>query len=116
MATNPQLKRAGAVDEYTPEMIAELIKCKNDPVHFIRNYVKIQHQSKGAILFDLFPYQEDMIRHFDDNTFSCVMASRQMGKCLQNDNIISTIIKPKGLKRGFLYLIDRATYRNIFNA
>lgn len=80
MATNPQLKRAHAVDEFTPDMIGELIRCKNDPIYFIRNYVKVQHQTKGAILFDLYPYQEDMINHFQGNKFSCVMASRQMGK------------------------------------
>ena len=80
MATNPQLKKAHAVDEFTPEMIGELIRCKNDPIYFIRNYVKVQHQTKGAVLFDLYSYQEDMINHFQNNTFSCVMASRQMGK------------------------------------
>ena len=80
MATNPQIKRAGATDEYTPVMIQELAKCQNDPVYFIKTYVKVQHPIKGSIPFALFEYQEQLVRHLQDNRFACVLLGRQMGK------------------------------------
>ena len=38
------------------EIVAEEYKkCAASPVYFMKNYVKIQHQMKGTIKFDLFP-------------------------------------------------------------
>ena len=82
MATNPQIKRAGATDEYTPEMIQELAKCKNDPVYFIKTYVKVQHPIKGNIPFALFEYQERFVRHLQENRFTITLQPRQCGKTL----------------------------------
>lgn len=79
---NPQLKKAFAEDEYTPEMIMELAKCKRDPVYFMRNYVKIQHPTRGTVDFDLYEYQERFIRHMHDNRFTITLQPRQMGKTL----------------------------------
>src|SRR5690349_21342704 len=79
---NPQLKRAYSTDEYTPEMIAELLKCKKDPVYFIKNYIKVQHPVKGTVPFDLYDYQERFIRHMVDNRFVITLQPRQCGKTL----------------------------------
>ena len=81
MATNQNLKRANAECEYTPHMISELAKCKKDPIYFINTYVKTQHPAKGIVPFKLFPYQERMIRDFQNNRLTAVLAARQMGKC-----------------------------------
>ena len=79
---NPQLKRAYAVDEYTPHMIQELAKCKRDPVYFMRNYIKVQHPIKGNIPFALFEYQERFVRHMHENRFTITLQPRQCGKTL----------------------------------
>lgn len=79
---NPQLKRAYATDEYTPEMIQELAKCKRDPVYFMKTYIKVQHPTKGTIPFALFEYQERFVKHMQDNRFTITLQPRQCGKTL----------------------------------
>ena len=111
---NPQLKKAFAEDEYTPEMIMELAKCKRDPVYFMRNYVKIQHPTRGTVDFDLYEYQERFIRHMHDNRFTITLQPRQMGKCFQVETTIKTIKKPKGLRKIILKFLDRKTYDELF--
>ena len=79
---NPQLKRAYSEDEYTPQMIMELKKCQNDPVYFIRKYIKVQHPTKGTIPFDMFEYQERFVRCMETNRFVITLQPRQCGKTL----------------------------------
>jgi hypothetical protein len=74
------IKRAFAESEYSPESVQELVKCKNDPVYFIRNYVYLQHPKKGKMLFDLYDYQEELIRSLQENRWVIALLSRQMGK------------------------------------
>ena len=38
---NASLKRLGVEISYTEEQVAEIVKCSEDPIYFIRNYVKI---------------------------------------------------------------------------
>ena len=57
----------------------EYKKCSQDPAYFIKKYVKIQHQIRGKVLFDLYPFQEDTLRLFANNRFNIVLKSRQMG-------------------------------------
>lgn len=82
MAGNPQIKRPGAVDEYSPEMILELRKCQADAVYFIRNYVRVQHPTRGNVPFALFDFQEKYIRHLQDNRFVLTLQPRQSGKTI----------------------------------
>jgi hypothetical protein len=79
---NPQLKRAFATDEYTPQMVLELARCKSDPIYFMRNYIRIQHPTKGTINFDLFDYQERFVKHMHENRFTITLQPRQCGKTL----------------------------------
>lgn len=79
---NTQIKKAHAADEYTPHMVAELLKCTKDPVHFLRNYIKIQHPTKGNMNFDMYEYQERYVRHLNDNRFVITLMARQQGKTL----------------------------------
>ena len=82
MPSNPQIKRPHATDEYSQKMIADLMKCRQDPVYFMRNFVKIQHPTRGTIPFDLFEYQERFVRHMHDNRFVMTLQPRQCGKTL----------------------------------
>lgn len=80
MATNTQIKKVHAPDDYTPEMIMELRRCKVDPVRFITEHVKVQHPTRGTIPFALYDYQKRMVEDFLANQFTCVLTGRQQGK------------------------------------
>jgi hypothetical protein len=80
MAGNEFIKRAYATAEYTPALVQELVKCQKDPVYFIRNYVYLQHPTRGKILFDLYDYQEELVRMCHEEKRVIALISRQMGK------------------------------------
>ena len=61
------------------EKIAEIYKCANDPAHFMKTYLEIQHPTKGRIPLDLYPFQEKVIDDFLENRFNIVLKSRQLG-------------------------------------
>ena len=106
-------KRAGLEDEYTPENIRELLKCQQDPIYFIKNYVYIQHPTRGKILFDLFPYQEEFVKQLHTNNRVIAMMSRQMGKCVDGESEITIIKKPSLFKMMVLWFVDRGMYYKI---
>ena len=57
----------------------EYVKCVVDPVHFMKKYCYIQHPLRGRILFHLYPFQEKVLKHFQDNPYSIILKSRQLG-------------------------------------
>ena len=77
---NPRLKKSGTISEYTREQTKELMKCAVNPKHFINNYIYIKHAVKGQILFKMYDFQEDMVDLFQQNRYSLILASRQVGK------------------------------------
>jgi len=77
---NIYIKKANQQEEYTYEQIQELKRCAQDPVYFIKHYVKIVHPTKGTVPFELFPYQEKMIEAFHDEQYTIVLSARQTGK------------------------------------
>jgi len=79
-ARNPNLKKANTEVEFTYEQIQELKKCSDDPVHFIKKYVKVQHPVHGAIPFELREYQVKTIEAFHKNRWTVVLSARQTGK------------------------------------
>ena len=78
--SNPNLKKANVAVEFTQDQIEEFIHCKNDPVYFAKNYVKIVSLDEGLINFDMYPFQEKMIQKFHDNRFNICKMPRQTGK------------------------------------
>jgi hypothetical protein len=79
---NPRLKKAGVKLDFTAEQIQEILKCSKDPIYFINNYLKIVNLDAGLIQCQLRPYQEKMIRNFNDNRFSIMLCPRQIGKTI----------------------------------
>ena len=77
---NEQIKRAFAETEYTPENIAELKRCMEDPVYFICNYVWVQHPKYGKTLFKLYDYQKELVEALKHNRWVMILMARQMGK------------------------------------
>jgi hypothetical protein len=81
---NPNVKRDGVVSNFSKEEITEYTKCMNDPAYFAKTYLKVIHLDKGLVPFDLYPYQENMFKHFNENRFSIVLACRQSGKSISS--------------------------------
>ena len=77
---NPNLKKANTPIEFTQEQIAEFIKCKQDPVYFARNYVKIVSLDEGLVPFKPYDFQEKLISNFHQNRFNICKMPRQTGK------------------------------------
>jgi hypothetical protein len=81
---NPNVKRDGVNEKWTPKKLSEYKKCMGDPAYFCKKYVKVIHLDKGLVPFKLYPYQEKMFQHFEDNRFSIVLACRQSGKSISS--------------------------------
>lgn len=81
---NVSIKRDGVQHQFTEDEVTEYIKCSNDPVYFCKRYLKVISLDKGLVPFTLYPYQEKMFRHFNDNRFSIVLACRQSGKSISS--------------------------------
>lgn len=81
---NPNVKRDGVQQQWTEYQVREYAKCMQDPAYFARTYVKIINLDKGLVNFDLYPYQEKMFDHFNNNRFSIVLACRQSGKSISS--------------------------------
>jgi len=103
---NPNLKKANTQIEFTEEQILEFLKCKEDPVYFARNYIKIVSLDHGLVPFGMYPFQEKLIQNFHDNRFNICKMPRQTGKsttCVSyllhyavfNDNVNIAILANK---------------------
>jgi len=57
----------------------EYIKCLQDPIHFMKKYCMVQHPTRGRVNFNLYPFQEKVLRLWRDNPYSIVLKSRQLG-------------------------------------
>lgn len=77
---NPLLKPAHIDIQWTPMQLKEYIRCARDMSYFIKTYVKIVNLDEGLILFDLYPYQEQMVETVDKNRFTIIKTCRQAGK------------------------------------
>lgn len=77
---NVLLKRANQEIDWTPELIQEWVKCSEDPIYFVENYMKIISLNEGLVTFQPYPYQKKMIQTFVDNRYTVVTTARQAGK------------------------------------
>jgi hypothetical protein len=87
---NPNLKRANTQIQFTEEQIIEFLKCKEDPVYFAKNYIKIVSLDHGLVPFEMYPFQEKLVRNFHENRFNICKMPRQTGKALSLDTPIPT--------------------------
>ena len=103
---NPNLKKANTAIEFTEDNIIEFMKCKEDPVYFAKNYIKIVSLDHGLVPFNLYPFQEKLIQNFHDKRFNICKMPRQTGKsttCVSyllhyavfNDNVNIAILANK---------------------
>ena len=103
---NPLLKAAGVEQQFTQEEIKEYIKCSQDPIFFIKNYIQIVSLDKGLVPFELWDFQEEVVETVHNNRFVICKFPRQTGKSttmiayilhyvLFNDNMYVAILANK---------------------
>ena len=79
---NPNVKRDGVQEQWTPEKLQEYKRCMDDPIYFAERYVKVISLDQGLVDFKLYPYQQDMFKQFNEHRFNVVLACRQSGKSI----------------------------------
>lgn len=57
----------------------EIIRCGKDASYFIRTYIKIKHPVKGLIPFQMFDYQDDLVKSYTQHRFNVILKARQLG-------------------------------------
>ena len=114
---NPLIKRANAQHDYSVEQIEELRRCMEDPVYFVQNYCRIQHPVRGAINFDLYDYQIDMLRSYHKKKDVVVLSARQTGKSTVSSMYLlwfamfhKTILIASNKNSGAMEMISRIQY------
>ena len=77
------IKKAHAPQKYTLEQVKHLEACmdpETGPMYFCKNFLKIQHPTRGAIPFAPYGFQERLITAYNDHISTIAMLPRQMGK------------------------------------
>jgi len=121
---NPLLKKANTKIEFTQEQIQEFIKCKHDPVYFARNYIKIVSVDEGLVNFNLYKFQEKLVKRFHKNRFNICLMPRQTGKsttvvsyllhyAVFNDNVNIGILANKAAIAKELLARFQTAYENL---
>ena len=121
---NPNLKKANTEIEFTEENVKEFLKCKDDPVYFARKYIKIINVDEGLVPFEMWPFQEKLIKRFHANRFNICMMPRQTGKsttsvsyllhyAIFNDNINIGILANKAATARDLLGRLQTAYENL---
>lgn len=77
---NPNLPRVDYKHNFTQNEIYEFMKCAEDPVYFAITYMKIVNVDKGLMPFEMWDFQQDMLRSFHEERFSICKLPRQVGK------------------------------------
>ena len=121
---NPNLKKANTEIQFTEENVKEFLKCKDDPVYFARQYIKIVNVDEGLVPFNMWPFQEKLIKNFHKNRFNICMMPRQTGKsttsvsyllhyAIFNDNINIGILANKAATARDLLGRLQTAYENL---
>lgn len=85
-----RLKSPGTQIDWTPELMAEYIKCRDDPIYFAETYFRVINQQNEFEPIKLFDYQKELILSCIDNKSTIAEMARQAGKALPLDTPIPT--------------------------
>jgi len=79
---NTNLPSANSAFEYTPEMVVEIEKCRNDIIHFAANYFYIidPDSDVGKVNIQLYDFQKRILKGVFDNRFNVILSPRQASK------------------------------------
>ena len=93
---NNLIKSSGVSVAFTADNVAEWLKCKDDPVYFVENYIKIVTLDHGLQPMILYEFQKKIIKSLIHSNRLVSACGRQMGKCVEK----STIYKVRNKKTG----------------
>ena len=121
---NPLLKKANVAQEFTKEQILEFVACREDPVYFAKNHVKIVSLDEGLVQFSPYDFQEKLINNFHNNRFNICKMPRQTGKsttsvayllhyAVFNDNVFIGILANKAATARDLLGRLQTAYENL---
>lgn len=79
LKSDPNLRKANLLFQYTDEEISEILKCRKDILYFAEKYVYLKTE-KGLRHIKLRPYQKRMLAAMQNNRWVIELASRQIGK------------------------------------
>lgn len=96
---NKNLPRPDLEIEWTPQMVRELKKARQNILYFAENFFHIVNLDRGKEKIKLFRCQKRVLRSLRDNRFNVLLSSRQAGKALSLDTKIPT-------PRGFVNMGD----------
>ena len=77
------IKKAHAQIRYNLDEVKHLEACMDPvsgPLYFAKNFIKIQHPTRGSIPFEPYGFQEQLIDAYHTNKECIAMLPRQMGK------------------------------------
>lgn len=77
---NKKVPKSEAQFEWTPKMIQELRKCKEDIIYFAENYFYIVNLDRGKEVIKLYTRQRQILRSLINNKYTCLLSCRQFGK------------------------------------
>ena len=77
---DPNYKKGNITFEYTDFEYDELKKCAKDIIHFANTHCQVMTDD-GYQKIKLRPYQERVLRSYQDNRWNIFLAARQIGKC-----------------------------------
>ena len=77
---NPLLKKSNVPVNWEKDQILEYQKCMEDPIYFIKNYIKIVSLDDGLVPFRLYDFQEKIVETIHNDRFTICKMPRQSGK------------------------------------
>lgn len=75
-----KFRKGDTVFEYTDWELNEIRHCAKDIIYFANTYCKVM-TDEGYKQITLRPYQEKVLRSYQNNRWNIFMAARQIGKC-----------------------------------
>ena len=78
---DPNYKKGNVVFEYSDWEFEEIKKCAKDIIHFANNYCTVM-TDEGYMKIKLRPYQEKVLKSYQDNRWNIFLAPRQIGKTI----------------------------------
>lgn len=83
------VRKASVPFGYTNQELNEKLKCKLSIHYFAENYCKIKLEDGTIGQMKIRDYQQKIIDLYNNNRFSILMASRQVGKCTSPFSLIN---------------------------
>jgi hypothetical protein len=78
------LRKAGITFKMTEDEIQEYIRCKLDIHYFAEKYCRIKTEDGSIQNIKLRDYQKEILDLYNNNRFSILMGSRQIGKTINS--------------------------------